>query len=114
MPSPFSSLLLATSLLALPSSADARPPAASSLSQAPSTSSGSSAKTAAPATSKGKRGAKASPTSKVAAPKAPVKSKDARKADCDTPEPKATAAKAPPVPVDPFAPVVAPCAETKP
>lgn len=121
MPSPFSSLLLATSLVALPGSTATASTAVSSFTQAPVPAGASAPKraTAAPSkakptpTSRGKRTSKATPAASKAG-KAPAKSKDARKADCDTPEAKVAVVKPPPVPVDPFAPVVAPCAEPKP
>ena len=66
--------------------------------------------------SKAKKPAKASPTAKAGKSTkvaTSAKPKKAPEADCDDP-PKVTAAKPPAVPADPFAPIVAPCADPKP
>lgn len=116
MPSPFSSLILATSLVALPASAAIASSTAPPNAQAPASGSSSGTKAAATApakpaattAAKGKRATKARPPSRPSG-----KIKDARTADCDTPETKVAAVKPAPIPADPFAPVVAPCADPK-
>lgn len=116
MRSPLSSLLLATSLVALPVSA-AQPPAEPAESPRATTANDSGPKKI--TTAKGKRTArpttsKSAAASKPAASKKASTPKDAKKADCDTPVPKVTVTKPPPVQADPFAPIVAPCTDPKP
>lgn len=116
MRSPLFSLLLATSLVALPVSAAQAPAEPAQSPQAtPSNDSGpkkittaKSKRTARPTT------AKSAAASKPVATKKPGTSKDASKADCDTPAPKVAVTKPPPVQADPFAPIVAPCTDPKP
>lgn len=116
MRSPLFSLLLATSLVALPVSAAQSPAEPAQSPQATNANdsgpkkitTAKSKRTAKPATSK------SAVASKPAASKKPSTPKDAKQADCDTPAPKVAVTKPPPVPADPFAPIVAPCTDPKP
>lgn len=116
MRSPFSSLLLATSLVAPP--AGSAPEAATFEARQESPAVKADAQDATAARAKARKPGKASPaarsgkSTKSAKGATSAKTKKAPEADCDDP-PKVTAAKPPAVPADPFAPIVAPCADPK-